>query len=396
MDHVGKKVGIFLLLVLLPGLFVLPLPTPARGATSITDLQKQKTALEKKIKEDEAAKKQKQEEQARLTAQLNEINGQIHGVEGNLSQTQATIQTTEGEIQTTEQAIHDREADLTREQSNQAETLQMIYEQGSPSTLELLVSSDSLSEVLAYHDYLDAIEGRIEGSITEINRLKTELETKKTNLETQQTELHRLQGQQQAYRQALSNQRTERDRLLVNAQASEQKIASQIAEAQKVYSDVNNELTRLMEEAKRRAEQRARGQIPKGVSTIGFQWPTSFKYISTQFGGQTPFQSFHTGLDLPNYAGTEIVASADGVISHIGQLSYGYGNFVVISHNDRFATLYGHCQSFAEGLAVGQPVTRGDLVCYMGSTGWSTGPHLHFEIREYGVPVDPSDYLPSL
>ncbi|MEK7461345.1 MAG: peptidoglycan DD-metalloendopeptidase family protein, partial [Patescibacteria group bacterium] len=354
------------------------------------------TALEKKIAADEAAKKKKQEEQARLATQLAEIDTQIQGVQGKLTETQTGISQIEAEIAGSENAIRTKEAELVKERDDQAETLRNIYEQGSPSTLELLVAADSLSDVLAYHDYLDAVEGKIEQQITEIDELKAALEARKADLEKQRNELQRLEGQQQAYRQALGGQRTERNHLLANAKSSEEKIAAQIAESQKVYSDVNNELTKLMEEAKRKAAQRARGEIPKGVSNIGFQWPTSFKYISTNFGGQTPFQSFHTGLDLPNYAGTEIVASADGVVNYIGQLTYGYGNFVVISHNARFATLYGHCQSFAQGITVGQTISRGDLVCYMGTTGWSTGPHLHFEIREYGVPVDPRDYLPNL
>ena len=396
MAQFGKMAGRLLLVVLLPGLFAIPIPTPAQGATSIPDLQKQKTVLEKKIKDDEAAKKKKQEEQARLTVQLAEIDTQIHGVEGKLAETQASIRATVAEITATEAAIRTKETELVRERDNQAETLRMIYEQGSPTTLELLVSADSLSEVLAYHDYLDAIEGKIEQSIKEIDELKANLEAKKVDLEGQRAELHRLEGQQQAYRAALGGQRSERGRLLVNAKSSEEKLAAQIADSQKVYSDVNNELTKLMEEAKKRAAQRARGEIPKGVSNIGFQWPTSFNYLTTEFGGRTPFQSFHTGLDLANYAGTTVVASADGVVNYLGQLSYGYGNFVVISHNARFATLYAHCQSFFEGLAVGQAVKRGDPVCYMGTTGWSTGPHLHFEIREYGVPVDPRDYLPNL
>lgn len=411
MGQFGQKAGRLLLAALLPGLFVIPIPTTAHisngqpdgdplisavGGPSIPDLQKQKQALEKKIAEDEAAKKKKQEEQARLAAQLKEIDEQIQGVEQRLTETQAGIQVTAEEIGRTEQAIREKENDLARERDNQAETLRMIYETGSPSTLELLVGANTLSEVLAYHDYLDAIEGRIEQSLGEIDRLKAELEGQKASLEERQAELHRLEGQQQAYRKALAGQQAERTRLLANARTAETKLAEQIAEAERVYSDVNSELTRLMEAARRRAEQRARGEIPKGVSNVGFQWPTSFRYITTEFGGRTPFQSFHTGLDLANYAGTDVVASADGVVSHIGQLGYGYGNFVVVSHNERFATLYAHCLDFAENLAVGQRVNRGSLVCYMGSTGWSTGPHLHFEIREYGVPVDPRDYLPNL
>jgi murein DD-endopeptidase MepM/ murein hydrolase activator NlpD len=137
----------------------------------------------------------------------------------------------------------------------------------------------------------------------------------------------------------------------------------------------------------------------RGTSSVGFQWPTDYKYISTYFGGSTPFQpgGGHGGLDLANASGTPIYAASDGTVTAekrmmINGSYYAYGQYIVIGHNARWSTLYGHLQSFA--VSEGQEVKRGQVIGYMGSTGWSTGPHLHFEIWDYSSRVNPLSYLP--
>jgi murein DD-endopeptidase MepM/ murein hydrolase activator NlpD len=97
----------------------------------------------------------------------------------------------------------------------------------------------------------------------------------------------------------------------------------------------------------------------------------------------------HEGLDLLANIGTPIYAAADGVVSSFGP-NGGYGNFIRLAHADRLATVYGHLSRFAPGLSAGQPVLRGELIGFVGSTGRSTGAHLHFEIQNNGRPINPA------
>ena len=124
---------------------------------------------------------------------------------------------------------------------------------------------------------------------------------------------------------------------------------------------------------------------------VSFIWPAQGTVTAT-FGVSTPFQTFHPGIDIANVIGTPVVASAAGTVSTVNSLSYGYGNYVVITHNDAWQTLYGQLSSFV--VASGQHVEQGQVIGYIGMTGWTTGPHLHFEIRYNGVPVDPLQFLP--
>ena len=119
-------------------------------------------------------------------------------------------------------------------------------------------------------------------------------------------------------------------------------------------------------------------------------WPTQ-GYISSPYGLRFGGTEFHQGIDIAADTGTPIVATADGVITAAGWTSSGYGNMVDIDHGGGIVTRYGHASAVA--VTVGQQVRRGQVVAYVGSTGYSTGPHLHYEVRISGQPVNPAGYM---
>jgi murein DD-endopeptidase MepM/ murein hydrolase activator NlpD len=167
------------------------------------------------------------------------------------------------------------------------------------------------------------------------------------------------------------------------------------------------ELRRLAEERRRREALRqaqlrqaqlrqAQVQRPQvrrvSYQEGGMRWPLSGFRITTYFGGRGAFQRYHTGIDLAAPYGTPIVAAKSGQVEVAGWSSMGYGFHVVLDHGGGVETLYAHMSRIA--VRPGQWVEAGDLIGYVGSTGWSTGPHLHFEVRVNGVPRNPLAYLP--
>jgi len=128
---------------------------------------------------------------------------------------------------------------------------------------------------------------------------------------------------------------------------------------------------------------------PKTSST-GFIWPTNAGYMTSGFGWRTG--GFHPGIDLGVAHWTPIKASRSGTVTSAGWIG-GYGKAVVINHGNGFETLYAHNNEIK--VRVGQKVSAGQLISYSGSTGFSTGPHLHFEIYKNGTPVNPMYYLPK-
>ena len=135
-------------------------------------------------------------------------------------------------------------------------------------------------------------------------------------------------------------------------------------------------------------------------SDVSFKWPTEGYTITTYYGNrESTFgeDSFHSGIDIAGEEGTPVYASAAGtIVSLTDSGDSGYGKSILINHNNGYYTLYGQLSSYATGITEGMTVTSGQLIGYIGSTGWATGPHLHFEIRnciEYGCTVDPMPFL---
>jgi len=168
---------------------------------------------------------------------------------------------------------------------------------------------------------------------------------------------------------------------------------------------------RKQEEARRLAEQRRQQQLaqarvqrqqPAKAAAVrrvnyeaaagGFQWPLGDFVITTYYGQRGAYQRFHTGVDLAAPMGTPIYAAKAGQIETAGWSSWGYGLHVIIDHGSGVETLYGHMSRIA--VQPGQFVERGQLIGYVGSTGWSTGPHCHFEVRVGGETRNPLAYLP--
>ena len=158
---------------------------------------------------------------------------------------------------------------------------------------------------------------------------------------------------------------------------------------------------RRQEELRRLAEQRRRQQeAPRRQAQVrqvcyregGMRWPLANFQITTSCGGRPPSQRFHTGIDLAAPAGTPIYAAKAGRVEVAGWSSVGYGFHVVLDHGGGLETLYAHMSRIA--VRAGQWVEAGQVIGYVGSTGWSTGPHLHFEVRVNGLVKNPLSYLP--
>jgi len=119
-------------------------------------------------------------------------------------------------------------------------------------------------------------------------------------------------------------------------------------------------------------------------------WPV-LGVITLEFAQSSGYQVFHTGIDIANYLGTPISPLMQGKVVYAGEIFWGYGKHIIIDHGDKITSLYGHLDKIY--VFEGQEVKVEDEIGKMGSTGWSTGPHLHLEARVYGIPVNPRTFL---
>lgn len=378
------------------------LPNAAFAATSqqqINQLQQQQAALNKKIQQQQAAANQKKKDAAALSSQISDLSDDIGSTQGKIDDLSHQVSATSSGISDLEGQIASKQRDLDEQQRNQDEALRVMYETSTDDLLFMIVGSNSISDVIDHNQYLSVLEEHIDATMGQITTLKTKLEQDQRDLESKKGELTGLKAQQEAYQAGLSDEKAHKDALLSQTVQQQKQLQTEVDQAKKLNAQVESELSSLRASLSKGSGPGTVQAKDRGVSPVGFQWPTNYRYVSTYFGGSTPFQpnGGHGGVDLVNAAGTPIYAAAAGTVTAekrmlINGSYYAYGQYIVIGHNARWSTLYGHLQSFA--VAEGQQVSRGQVIGYMGMTGWATGPHLHFEIWDYSARVNPLSYLP--
>ena len=243
-----------------------------------------------------------------------------------------------------------------------------------------------------------------------LNAEKAELESTRAELDQVQLELEVKRAEADVILQELNARDDELEDLLEQQHDAEEELQKEIAAAEKAY----NEQKKKEEEEKRRQEEEERKkqealqqqqqqqqqqQKPDSTVTAGIKWtrPCSYRYLSSPYGYRihpvTGEYKFHSGVDLAGPQGTPIVATRDGTVT-TAKTGYngGNGNYVVINHGDGFSSSYLHMLENLQ-VSVGQKVKAGQIIGYMGSTGMSTGPHLHFTIYYNGSTVNPADYI---
>lgn len=373
---------------------VLGVQSRATSAATVQDLLKQRDTLSREIERNKKQAEVKKQEAAKISTDIKKIDGDITTTEKRIADTQSSLDQTQKDIVAKTQDITLKENELAKELAYQRDAIRVIYETTGENGAYFLVS-DNITDSINRASYLEALEVRIESTIDQVTHLRDDLVGQKNDLVNQQKSLESLKKQNEVYRQSLDYQKSKKNELLSNAKSAQADYQQKLEDAKKAYQDVNSELYKLQEAARKRATSRGG---TKRTNNIVFGWPLSGAF-TTHFGEPTPFQSFHTGLDIDGVIGDPIFAAADGTVSFTGgNTRYGYGQYVMIDHGDGISTLYGHMSGI--DATSGGSVKRGDRIGYVGNTGFAIslnggdGSHLHFEIREDNIPVDPSIYLP--
>jgi murein DD-endopeptidase MepM/ murein hydrolase activator NlpD len=372
--------------------------TAARAETA-AELQQKLQSARAKIA---AAKKQKAtlNEQigtldgrlAAIQSKLDGLGGQIAAVEEKLSVTREKLDVLRKELRLKKLELAAAQAELELEQRNFAERAVLSYKSDDLDYVDVLLASsdfeDLISRVNVIHDLLGGN-----------NKLVGGLETARDEVDAEKDAIARREGAVADAARVLQ-EKTDELVALHAAQAASQAAALAVRRQKAgALKGVNQDLAELeRQEDQILAESRALTGVITGSSGSG-QGTGSLIYpvngpITSPFGWRIHpilgYKKFHTGVDFGVGYGTPILAADSGTVIYSTWMG-GYGNVIIVDHGDGLSTLYAHQSSLAVG--TGARVTRGQTVGYVGSTGFSTGPHLHFEVRVNGNPVDPMGYL---
>ncbi len=375
-----KYVVVLAIISLIAFLAITVLPT----ISSIVYAAETRQELEAKLKKSQESKQAAEQKVKNLTAQkqnikdeLEQLNIQIAEVENEVNEMNAAIAENEAQISAQQEKINVYDDEFK-------ERARTMYKHGSVSYLDVLFGANSFGDLLYKVQMVQRIINYDRDILQQMTDAKTELENKKAEKELN---LEILENKQSEYNSkiALRNQKINQidsDVEAARAQADKEDAA---------MADLRNQLANMSQSGQ--ASSTSSG--PSVASYGSMQWPSATsKTITSPYGSRFhPIQKrtkFHTGIDIGAASGTAVLAAESGKVI-MARWNGGYGNCVVIDHGGGITTLYGHNSSIK--VSVGQKVSKGQTIALVGSTGNSTGPHIHFEVLINGKYTDPMAYV---
>ncbi len=343
-----------------------------------------------------------------VKSKIEEQNQKLEYVQGEISDAVKEIEEIDDKIKDCESQIEDLKIKLAESKKNMDEVTEKynkvkaeydkneklfqermvaLYEAGDTTYLDVLLSSASITDFISNYYLIERLADYDSQLLTKIESQKKELEESKSKIEEEEKKLQELKSNAIKLTTTLKNSRTLQKSKMDKLTEEEKGIQEEINKYKIEEANIENQIKQATNDGEYQL------QYTGGVML----WPVAKEgtVITSPFGTRNhPIQGvvkLHSGIDIGGAGyGAKVVAAEDGVVSFAGTLG-GYGNCVIVNHGGGISTLYGHGQTLLT--TVGTNVKKGDIIMEVGSTGNSTGPHLHFEVRVNNIAVNPATYL---
>jgi murein DD-endopeptidase MepM/ murein hydrolase activator NlpD len=375
-------------------------PSAGAQADDLSNAQAKQAALSQSIAQDKARLVQLQAQQASVEAQLQVLGSLIASSELHLANQNAILDTILGQIDETQRHLDETRQHLAERQQILSKRTRNLYKtDGDVSFIDSLFTAATFSQLLDRFIVMRDVTHSDQLLVQQVQADKASIEQlinqQQRERDAQQQVISGIKQEQEALRAQYVQQNALKGQLAATTMTLEQRAAA----SQQALVAVSAEISALQ-------AARSRAHSSGVFGWPGVQGPITQTFGCTDFGGEPPPPSgyscrpegtchasvgcFHTGIDIGGPYGSEVDAT-DGGIAYTYGGNYGYGNHVIIVHANGYTSLYGHLSSFA--VASGTSVAKGQKIGYEGSTGFSSGPHLHFEIRLNDAPQDPCRYV---
>ncbi|MGI9952197.1 peptidoglycan DD-metalloendopeptidase family protein [Moorellaceae bacterium AZ2] len=366
-------------------LFCLSIFPAASSGSDLNDLQQQQKELQAKIKEQNQILQSRESEGQELLEQLEKLEAEIKAKEQEIQRLDAELKAAQARVDQAAAELAQAEAAQEKRINLFRQRLKEIYQNGQVSYLEVLLQSASFSDFLVRMELLGKIAENDMRLVEEIKAERERIAAKKAALEAERDGVAKLKRQADGERALLASRQAEKRQLLARVEEEKKRVAQALDELEALSRQIAAKIRAIQEQNRRQLG-------PRGTSQL--LWPLrGYTSISSPFGWRIhpllKTQRFHSGIDVPAPIGTEVLAAEDGQVISTGYLG-AYGNHIIIDHGGGFSTMYAHLSAIL--VREGQEVKRGQVIGRVGSTGWSTGPHLHFETQLRGEPTNPLQY----
>lgn len=368
----------------------------ANTADQIEQLKRQIQQYQQRLQQSQRQQQQAREALRQLQRQQQSVLSELNQLDQSLAKTNEELAQIEAKLRDAEERLAQARVELQQAEERLAyrnellgRRLRAIAEHGSIAYLDVLLSSSSFRDFLSRFELLRQIIGQDVALLEQVKADREAVIAKKEQIEKERQQIAQLRSELLAKRQQLEVVTAERRDRYQQLEQSEEQYREMLAaeerasrEAERLLQAASAELAKL---------------LPKdaGAFTVFPVDRTGTFRVSSRFGRRFhPIireYRMHNGVDFAKPSGSNIYAVADGRVVYAGVLG-GYGNTVIIAHSSTISTLYAHASKIL--VSVGQSVKAGQTIALVGATGTATGPHLHFEVRKNGTPVDPMPYLP--
>ncbi|MFR8266230.1 MAG: murein hydrolase activator EnvC family protein [Clostridia bacterium] len=373
-----KRKSRFAMIVAILLMLTFAVETSLASAATLSQIRNNIKNKQQELNESRAKEKSLGDQVNSLEQQINSKQSDIDELEASISEAQAKLETLEEELAAAEEKVNTQNENLNARLRN-------MYKNGSVGFIDVLMDSGSFSEFLNNLSLVEKVYTSDQDVLEALQKAYDEIDAKKKEIETLQAELSESKATMEEQKSSL-----EADKASVEKKKSE--IAADSAETQRELDKLEADAQALTSSIRNSGSSSSSSKYNGGIMA----WPVpSCHTVSSGYGGRihptTGKYKFHGGLDIPGSYGSAIVAANSGKVIWAGNRGDSYGNYVIIDHGGGVSTLYGHSSKVL--VRTGQSVSRGQRIANVGSTGRSTGPHCHFEVRINGSRVNPNPYV---
>lgn len=391
----------FAIVVVMAGLLAVALPAAADPKSKLEKLQERKEAAAAKEafydeqRQDVLARIKKIDaERAKVEAKVDDLDVRLQALDSQISAVKDDLTAAQQKVLLLTEDLQDVLSELGTSTDQLTERAIEAYKGGSSAYLDTILGSESFNEVVDKVIYWEAALDSDSELIDRIALLRDETENRREVILEQQAQIVTAKKRLEQDRKAIAEVRSEHAVVLAEREAllsEKETLLGQVEAKKAFYSALQDKLEQESAEIESLLSNGGSGPLPTGGGQ--FLWPTAgamtspYGYRTHPIFGDT---RLHTGIDIGGAYGNPVVAADTATVSYVGVMS-GYGNVVILDHGGGLATTYNHLS--AQYVSSGATVQRGTSIGAVGCTGYCTGPHLHFEVRVNGSPVDPMPYL---
>jgi len=353
----------------------------AKNPDEIDKLQQEQDKVNQQIKKTQQMMNQVNSERKSVSKSIEDLDNKLNQAENELAQVENLLSQLENHIAVTTRELERASSEANNQKDLLKKRVRVMYENGNVGYMSVILNSASFSDFISRLDFLKKI---ISFDMNLLNKMKSHRDSvadKRNQLESELQEKERLKAQMADKKEQVETAKQDREKTFKDLTKDLKELERQ----------EDNLLAKSKEFEKKIVELQSKEKYIGG--TIGWPSPGYYKITSPYGYRNHPIlkkTKLHTGIDIAVPSGTTIIAANSGTVIYSGY-NGGYGNTVIIDHGGKISTLYAHNSKLL--VKVGDKVEKGKAITKSGSTGLSTGPHLHFEVRENGQHVDPMKYL---